>query len=158
MKMFYVFALLLFGSRALSQWKQLPISSIYKTEIKLFKCLDSSGRITESCLTVGAPLDVNFFQVFIDSNKKMVRLIGRTVFTRQSPDGFPGIGIYFTEANDNLVRSSDLIYDTDDYKDGEPMKGGFFDMTISLKSQESLFFHNKATRLLQFEVHKLFKN
>jgi len=155
MKLFYILAFLLFGLSASCQWKQILPSSVYNTETKLFRCLDSSERITECYQTLGAPLDVNFFQVLIEPKKKMLRLIGRTVFTRRSPNGFPGVGIYLTEAKDGYIRTSDLIFDTDGLKVREPWEGGFFDITVALKGKESLFFHNNATRLLQFEIYKL---
>jgi hypothetical protein len=133
-----------------SQFKEISVSKINKLQVMELRCLDSNGVINNLC-----PLDldgirVEYYKAFLNQKEREIRLIGRC-------GAFGGIDIFEAIKIENKLIEKKLISETS-YDKGYINNDGFFDVTMKVDKNKSLFFHETCYFLREFSVYKLLQN
>lgn len=91
---------------------------------------------------------VEFYKVYLNKQTKEIRIIGRC-------EAIGGIDIFKAIRTKNKIAHKNLIGETS-YDEKYINNDGFFDITMKVDKNESLFFHETIYFLIEFNVYKLF--
>lgn len=150
-----VLSLIFFSTLVVAQSKQIPVSKIANQRVNDMRCLDSSWSISRICPLGQIRCSVVFYFVFVDKGNKTIRLIGRVqVIENIESTGLTGIEIYKGITLGGKLSSRTFIGETTD--GGEFISNdGFFDVTMKVEKNESIFFCRYRYYLEEFTVFKL---
>ena len=129
------------------QFKNLSTKNVQRLWLKELFCMDSLGNKTSLCEYSPNTFIVTFKAASFNKKTGQLRLTGRL-----SPP-IPEVGLYLSDSNKIQPREA-LAYTTYDSVNIE--KGGYFDILLNVKANQSLFFHHQQFYCRQFELHKLF--
>ena len=132
------------------QFKEISVSQINKLEVRELKCLDSNGNINRLCSLGLDGIHIEFYKAFLNQKEREIRLIGRCGAIA-AIDIFEAIKVENKLINKTLIAetSNDKLYINND---------GFFDVTMKVDKNKSLFFYETLYFLKEFSVYKLFHN
>lgn len=131
-----------------SQFKEISSSQINKLRVLELRCLDSNGIINNLCPLGLDGIHIEFYKVFLNQKEREIRLIGRC-------DAVAGIDIFKAIKGEKLINKK-LISETS-YDKTYLNNDGFFDVTMKVEKNESLFFHETIYFLQEFSIYKLFQ-
>jgi hypothetical protein len=132
-----------------SQFKEIRIAQIGKLQVMELRCLDSGRVISNNCSLVLDGIHVEFYKAFINQKEREVRLIGRS-------GSICGIDIFQAVKMENRLIDKKMVSETSCDK-ANINNDGFFDITMKVENNESLFFHETLYFLREFSVYKLFQ-
>lgn len=139
------------------QLKQMPVSKINNQQEKALCCLDSANAISVSCPLNLDGFTVKFYSSYIDRNKGELQLIGRVCVS----EGANGSGISDVEIFKAMKSDTKLVgrISVGETTDGNKFiaNDGFFDITVKVENNESLFFYRTGYFVKEFTIFKLFQ-
>lgn len=139
------------------QLKQMPVSKINNQQEKGLRCLDSSNAISVSCPLNLDGFTVKFYSSYIDRNKGELQLIGRVCVSEgANASGISEVEIFKAVKSENKLVGRIPSGET---TDGNKFiaNDGFFDITVKVEDNESLFFYRAGYFVKEFTVFKLFQ-
>ncbi len=156
MKRFLLLCIVVFNSIAgYCQLKQIAISKVLSQQAKGLRCIDSSGIISEHCSLDLDGFSIRLYAAYFDNNIKEMRLIGRVCMSDiMSSAGISDIEIFKAQAKDKKIIDKTLIGRTS-FDKQYINNDGFFDITLTVNKNESLFFYGTGYFLKEFTVFKL---
>jgi hypothetical protein len=110
--------------------------------------MDSLGNKTNLCVYSPNTFIVSFKKTSYNKKTAQVRLMGR--LNRPMPD----VGLYLSDSN-KIHLSQAFAHTTYDTVDID--KGGFFDVSINVKPNQSLYFYHHQIYSRQYELYKLLR-
>ncbi|HEX4875617.1 MAG TPA: hypothetical protein VFV31_03035 [Chitinophagaceae bacterium] len=154
----YLFSLLcifFLSERGFAQSKQIPVLKISSQEVKALRCLDSASRVSTTCPLGLDGFNVIFYASYMDKSKGELRLIGRVcVSGAMNSTGLSEVEIFKSTKEKNILTDRNLIGRTT-YDKEFINNDGFFDIALTIKKNESLFFYSSGHFLKEFTVFKL---
>jgi hypothetical protein len=125
--------------------------------------MDSTDAIKSLCSLDLDGFTVKFFYARLDKKNGQLQLIGRVCLCGKGySEGLPDVEIFkAVRSEDKLINRMHVSKVTEGNKDMAndvfSDKEGFFDITLKIGKNESLFFYNPYYFLREFEVYKLFQ-
>jgi hypothetical protein len=135
----------------------MPVSKINTQQEKALRCLDSAYVISIYCPLSLDGFTVKFYSSYIDRNKGELQLIGRVCVSEgETGSGISGVEIFKAMKSDNKLVGRISVGET---TDGNKFitNDGFFDITVKVEKNESLFFYRTGYFVKEFTVFKLFE-
>lgn len=139
------------------QQKPFAISKIDNLKVKGLNCIDSANRISTQCSLGMDGFSVKFYYADFDNTKKVLRLIGRVCIGEGSNSiGVSNIVIFKGVKNKNEISKKEVLGGST-YDKKFISNDGFFDISYSIRSMESLFFQGTGYYLKEFVTFKILK-
>lgn len=145
---------------ASSQLKLISPNQVYNKKVNQHDCIDSNQNITKFCAVDLLNFEVVFYRTYINKKTNELRLIGKVCFADTGDCfGFPGISIFKSSIKENHLTNFDIITETTNATGSDEVSNsGFFDITLKVNSEESLFFYNPSFFLKEYKISQLFQN
>ncbi len=132
-----------------SQFKEINVAKINDLQTKELRCLDSNSNINRLCPLDLDGIHIEFYKAFLNRKEGKIRLIGRC-------GAVGGIDIFEAINVENKLINKTLISETSNDKT-YINNDGFFNVTIKVEKNKSLFFYETRYFIREFSIYKLFQ-
>lgn len=150
-----IFALNILHISGYNQVTEVPISKIDLLKVNELRCIDKWGDLSEVCSLGLDGFSVVFFNTYLDTLSKQIRLIGRVCTSAEiNTGGLSDIEVFEAIKEKNTIQNRKLLGRTT-YDKEYVYNDGFFDVILDISKMKSLFFYGKGYFVKEFKIGKL---